>query len=173
VIKCAASGCAESVAVAKHESRRRFQCPCGAASVCTGCAASPYHFHAACAEVPTLRARWHDWLRGRGRVAYRGLRQRAVREATAQRRALQEAAEVIEAPGPDARRRHLLGARAKFIKGEGVRHFFTCCSLCGSEEKCIVGPRFRCIHCPAFDCCLKCEPRLATEHDPEHIFEIL
>lgn len=141
--------------------------------MCTACSASPYHVHASCAQVPKLRERWSDWLKGRGRLAYNGLRKRAVREATAQRRALQEVGEVPEAPAPEERRRHLLAARAKFIKGEGVRHFFTRCAFCGSGGNCIVGPRFRCIHCPAFDCCLKCEPRLKDEHDKDHIFEIL
>merc|ERR1712146_782708 len=40
-------------------------------------------------------------------------------------------------------------------------------------EQCITGPRFRCMHCPSFSCCLKCEPRLAAEHQEGHVFEIL
>merc|ERR1719310_1339225 len=37
VINCAAEGCDKSLAVAKHEPRRRYQCSCGAPSLCTGC----------------------------------------------------------------------------------------------------------------------------------------
>eukprot|EP00927_Polykrikos_kofoidii_P079257 TRINITY_DN76042_c0_g1_i1.p1 TRINITY_DN76042_c0_g1~~TRINITY_DN76042_c0_g1_i1.p1 ORF type:complete len:989 (+),score=205.67 TRINITY_DN76042_c0_g1_i1:26-2968(+) len=73
-------------------------------------------------------------------------------------------------------KRRLLAARSNAISGQGVVHFFATCAFCGSEgEKCILGPRFRCVHCPAFDCCLQCEPRLAhgVEHDERHVFEIL
>jgi hypothetical protein len=172
-LKCKGALCNEILAVGKNEPRRRFQCSCGAPAVCTGCNTSPYHFHGQCADMPKLRERWHDWSQGRGREAYRGLRQKAMREATAQRRALQEATEGDGSElATDARRRHLLAARAKFIKGEGVRHFFTCCTLCGSGGQCIVGPRFQCLHCPAFDCCLKCEPELAATHDKDHVFRI-
>jgi len=66
----------------------------------------------------------------------------------------------------------LLGRRGA-LGGRGVRHLFTQCGLCGSGGKCIVGPRFRCIHCPSFSCCLKCEERLGDEHEAGHVFEIL
>lgn len=117
---------------------------------------------------------WCDWQHGSGRRIYQGLCQKAGREAAVQRRLLREAQEAIGASSsPSSRKRHLLAARAKFIKGQGVRHFFTRCALCGSNDGCIVGPRFRCLHCPAFDCCLKCEPRLEKEHAANHVFEIL
>lgn len=64
-------------------------------------------------------------------------------------------------------------ARVGAISGRGVRHLFAQCHYCGDGEKCISGPRFRCIHCPSFSCCLKCEPRLAAEHDANHVFEVL
>jgi len=61
-------------------------------------------------------------------------------------------------------------ARAGAVGGRGVRHLFTQCRFC---EKCIVGPRFRCLHCPSFDVCQKCEPRVSEEHEEGHVFEIL
>lgn len=64
-------------------------------------------------------------------------------------------------------------SRAGAISGRGVRHLFAQCALCGSGGKSIIGPRFRCIHCPSFNCCLKCEERLATEHEEGHVFEIM
>ena len=34
-----------------------------------------------------------------------------------------------------------------------------------------MGPRFECVHCPArFSVCVACEPRLAAEHPPRHVF---
>lgn len=63
-------------------------------------------------------------------------------------------------------------AAAGAISGRWVRHLFTKCGLCGSG-KCIVGPRFRCIHCLSFSCCLKCERRLASEHEEGHVFQIM
>lgn len=168
-VTCTTAGCGETLTLERTESRRRFQCVCGAAPRCTACGESPYHYHSTCGQVAPLRQRWSDWCNGRGRTAYRGLRKRAVREATAQRRALRD----VSVAGRNARQANLLAARANFIKGEGVRHFFTQCTFCGSNGKCIVGPRFRCIHCPAFDCCLKCEPRLADDHPADHVFEIL
>lgn len=173
VLKCINAGCNETMAVSKAEARTRFRCTCGAPAICTGCGTSPFHYHGQCSDIPKLRERWHDWLKGRGRTAYRGLRQKAMREAIAQRRALEEASEAAEVALPaEARRRSLLAARAKFIKGEGVRHFFTRCKLCDNAGSCIVGPRFQCLHCPSYDVCLKCEPRLATEHDQDHTFQI-
>jgi len=159
--------------------RRCHECPCGkVASRCTACGETPYHVHGLCAEVPKVRKRWLDWLEGRGRAAYRTLRKKAVREATAQRRALREAAAATQSvacgaePDPP-RRRHWLAARANFLRGEGVRHFFISCALCGSRGGCIVGPRFQCLHCRAFDCCLKCEPKLHKVHPKDHVFAIL
>eukprot|EP00747_Dinoflagellata_sp_TGD_P102749 gnl/TRDRNA2_/TRDRNA2_168758_c0_seq1.p1 gnl/TRDRNA2_/TRDRNA2_168758_c0~~gnl/TRDRNA2_/TRDRNA2_168758_c0_seq1.p1 ORF type:complete len:630 (-),score=104.00 gnl/TRDRNA2_/TRDRNA2_168758_c0_seq1:82-1839(-) len=64
-------------------------------------------------------------------------------------------------------------SRAGALSGRGVRHLFVRCSLCGSGSKCILGPRFRCVHCPSFDVCLKCEPKLAEVHQEDHVFEIL
>ncbi|CAJ1349831.1 unnamed protein product [Effrenium voratum] len=55
------------------------------------------------------------------------------------------------------------------------------CAVCGVDR--IVGPRFRCIHCPSFSVCpdaqresgewicQKCEPKL--EHAEGHVFEIM
>lgn len=179
-VPCPSLGCGRVLVPSAEGPRRCYECPCGgAASRCTACGGAPYHFHAQCAEVPQLRRRWLDWLQGRGRRAYRTLRKQAVREATAQRRALREAAAATQSSGggadgpPPTRRRQWLAARANFLKGEGVRHFFSSCALCGSRGGCIVGPRFRCLHCRAFDCCLRCEPRLRRAHPRDHVFEIL
>jgi len=182
-LQCLAPGCSRTVMTCKNEPRQPYRCECGAAPRCTGCGEWPYHYHARCVDVPKLRERWVDWTVAGGRRAYRGLRAKAFREATAQRRALREAAEALSATpcsmktgmksAPPPRKRNMLAARANFIRGEGLHHFFTSCAICGSKGGCIIGPRFRCIHCPSFDCCFKCEPKLKKRHDKEHIFEIL
>eukprot|EP00927_Polykrikos_kofoidii_P040090 TRINITY_DN34328_c0_g1_i1.p1 TRINITY_DN34328_c0_g1~~TRINITY_DN34328_c0_g1_i1.p1 ORF type:complete len:1047 (+),score=155.89 TRINITY_DN34328_c0_g1_i1:48-3188(+) len=64
-------------------------------------------------------------------------------------------------------------ACAGAISGRGVRHLFTECALCGSGGKCIFGPRFRCIHCPSFSACMKCEERLPVDHQEGHVFQIM
>eukprot|EP00927_Polykrikos_kofoidii_P038435 TRINITY_DN32781_c0_g1_i1.p1 TRINITY_DN32781_c0_g1~~TRINITY_DN32781_c0_g1_i1.p1 ORF type:complete len:1896 (-),score=226.58 TRINITY_DN32781_c0_g1_i1:426-5957(-) len=56
------------------------------------------------------------------------------------------------------------------LLGAGVKHFFVTCSLC---HKSIRGPRFRCIHCEAFDCCVDCERFLSEAHTIDHVFEII
>lgn len=58
-------------------------------------------------------------------------------------------------------------------RGHGTLHAFIDCSLCGSGGRGILGPRFRCLHCEAFDVCKDCEPRLAAAHDPSHVFEVM
>jgi len=181
LLRCPRRSCGASLTLNPDEPRRRFDCTCGAPSLCTGCGESPYHYHAQCEVVQQLRERWLGWRHG-GRTTYCCLRSKALRAAHAQRRALKEAADtavtaeggsngaVRITPPPPQR---LSVARAKFVQGEGVRHFFTRCALCGSGGRCIVGPRFRCIHCPAFDCCLRCEARLAGLHDQAHTFQIM
>lgn len=236
VFRCPGSGCGAAVALGLAEARRQYVCSCGASPACTGCGATPYHYHGKCVEVQPLRARWLAWLQG-GREAYKGLEKRAGREATAQQKALREALErhadlehdeewkaancrlcpkcgsavqktdncttivcgqnthggnrqpgcghrfswkearpyklgTSEQPRPSLAVQHCL-ARRGAISGRGVRHLFTQCSLCGSGGRCILGPRFRCIHCPDFSCCSKCEQRLATEHEEGHVFEIM
>eukprot|EP00930_Biecheleria_cincta_P061670 TRINITY_DN4722_c0_g2_i1.p1 TRINITY_DN4722_c0_g2~~TRINITY_DN4722_c0_g2_i1.p1 ORF type:complete len:772 (-),score=100.61 TRINITY_DN4722_c0_g2_i1:1026-3341(-) len=37
----------------------------------------------------------------------------------------------------------------------------------------IRGLRFRCLHCPAFDCCSSCEVFVGEAHIPDHVFELL
>mmetsp|Transcript_33727 Transcript_33727/g.93153 ORF Transcript_33727/g.93153 Transcript_33727/m.93153 type:complete len:898 (-) Transcript_33727:152-2845(-) len=233
VFRCQGAGCGSAVVLGRGEERRRLVCPCGAPPACTGCGAVPYHYHATCASVQPLRARWLAWLQG-GREAYQGLQRRAAREATAQQRALREAldrqaelerdetwkaencrvcpkchclVEKIDGcntmvcgqnthggnrqPGCGHRfswqtakpykARHKAArvspapalARAGAVSGRGVRHLFTQCGICGSGGKCIVGPRFRCIHCPSFSSCMKCEERLASEHADGHVFQIM
>jgi len=236
VFRCPGAGCGAAVVLGAGEARRRWSCACGSPPACTGCGVSPYHYHAKCAEVQPLRARWLAWLQG-GREAYKGLERRACREATAQQKALREALErhselehdeewkaancrlcpkcrcAVEkvngcntivcgqnthggnrqpgcghrfnwkeakpykasagtTPRPSPSAQHSL-ARRGAISGRGVRHLFTECSLCGSGGKCILGPRFRCIHCQSFSVCAKCEPRLAEEHEEGHVFEIM
>mmetsp|Transcript_54626 Transcript_54626/g.96942 ORF Transcript_54626/g.96942 Transcript_54626/m.96942 type:complete len:933 (-) Transcript_54626:142-2940(-) len=233
LFRCQGTGCSAAVVLSTGDERRRYVCACGAPPVCTGCSASPYHYHAKCSEVQPLRARWLAWLQG-GREAYQGLQRRAASEATAQQKALREAmarhseleqdeqwkaencrlcpkcqkpTEKIDGcntmvcgqnthggnrqpgcghrfkwqearpyrPRAEAPRVQSAPALARVgaISGRGVRHLFAQCGLCGSGGQCIVGPRFRCIHCPSFNCCLKCEPRLAAEHEDGHVFEIL
>lgn len=59
------------------------------------------------------------------------------------------------------------------VRGRDVFHPFVRCSLCGSAAEGIAGLRFRCIHCPSFDVCSNCEPKLGDLHDPQHVFEIM
>lgn len=61
------------------------------------------------------------------------------------------------------------------LRGRSAFHAFTACSICKSSSSggSIRGPRFRCIHCEAFDVCIECEPALAYHHDPSHVFEIM
>jgi len=182
--RCPSGTC--TVALTKEEEpRSRLECCCGASAVCSRCGLTPYHYHADCTKQDALRQRWLEWLRG-GRDAYQKVCRTANREAIAHKRAMKEALQisaeredaagpvaVARAASPDVRRR-LMAARAGAISGHGVCHLFTRCALCGTDGQCIVGPRFRCVHCPSFDCCLKCEPRLlAGEHDKQHVFEIL
>lgn len=56
------------------------------------------------------------------------------------------------------------------VQSAYVRHLFTTCNLC---QKSLRGPRFHCIHCEAFDCCIDCEKQLAQSHSQEHVFDIL
>jgi len=58
-------------------------------------------------------------------------------------------------------------------RGRDVLHAFVDCSLCGSAGRGISGPRFRCLHCPSFDACGTCEPRLAELHAVDHVFEVM
>lgn len=62
-------------------------------------------------------------------------------------------------------------AKPSRLRGRNAFHPLTGCCLCGSE--CIAGPRFRCIHCPNFDVCSVCEPKLVDWHPADHVFEIL
>ena len=49
------------------------------------------------------------------------------------------------------------------------RHEFVRCDNCGVAE--IVGLRFECLHCPAYDLCATCE-QAKTNHDQRHVFRI-
>lgn len=73
--------------------------------------------------------------------------------------------QVRAARSPQLRLQHMQ------MRGRSVFHPCTECSLCGKQG--ISGLRFRCIHCPAFDVCPDCEPRLADFHEAAHVFEIL
>lgn len=233
MIHCSGAGCGAAIVLGFSDSRRRWECACGAPPVCTECGATPYHHHGQCQDVQTLRARWLAWRKG-GRERYKNLDRQSARESTAQHKALKEAimqhaeresdeewkakncrlcpkclsavqkvdssAAVVcgqrvhnnAQPGcghrfswKDAKPYRVGGAgtaprppppphpRRGAISGRGVRHLSVQCGLCGSGGKCIVGPRFQCIHCPSFSSCLKCEPRLATEHPEEHVFRIM
>eukprot|EP00931_Biecheleriopsis_adriatica_P116420 TRINITY_DN92059_c0_g1_i1.p1 TRINITY_DN92059_c0_g1~~TRINITY_DN92059_c0_g1_i1.p1 ORF type:complete len:770 (-),score=168.76 TRINITY_DN92059_c0_g1_i1:41-2350(-) len=186
---CPNARCGAAVALKEGEARRRWSCFCGAAPMCTACSATPYHYHGECKDVQTLRSRWLAWLQG-GREAYKGLQKRAKRTATTQHRALKEACEFESQQSPAQSQEELPAApstakkptaaqaakltRAKCIAlgGTGVRHLLAQCSLC-SGDRTILGPRFRCIHCPNFNACLKCEAKAAAEHHEGHVFEIM
>lgn len=72
---------------------------------------------------------------------------------------------------PESRPLPPLDAAEVRLRGAGLRHPFSWCSICNEQ---IVGPRFRCIHCPDFNLCAGCDHhRKPGSHPDEHIFEIL
>ncbi|CAE8587436.1 unnamed protein product, partial [Polarella glacialis] len=194
VFRCPSPSCGAAVVLRPGEGKGRqcWSCCCGAAPVCTGCGATPFHHHGRCEEILALRARWLAWQNG-GREAYEGLQRRANRTIVTQYRALKEAMQHVEqslqseqsqesqesvfAIGTSALAKAssatVAQAMAAALSGHGVRHLLTQCSVCGSGGHGILGPRFRCIHCPSFSCCQKCETRLASEHPEGHVFEIM
>lgn len=70
---------------------------------------------------------------------------------------------------PDARRLPFLDVAKVHLRVAGLVHPFCRCSGCGGE---IVGPRFRCIHCPDFSLCASCD-RDGCPHPVDHVFEVL
>merc|ERR1712007_37524 len=155
---------------------------------------------------------------GGGREAYQGLRRQAIREVSAQQRALHEVLSTAATddrwacpqcsrlvkkvegkevmicgednqPGcghhfslktakncrrkPALNRIPLALSRVGAIIGRGVRHLGTACDLCTTGGKYILGLRFRCVHCPNFSVCSRCEPKLADKHEEGHVFEIM
>merc|ERR1719313_555425 len=85
LIRCQDHECPNAVLMVLGTSATRFACSCGAPPFCTHCKQSPYHYHAACSEVQTLRQRWLLWL-SMGREKRAGL-ERAVAEAEQQQAA--------------------------------------------------------------------------------------
>lgn len=167
---------------ADEKARKSWLCHCGAPPVCTACGSTPYHYHGSCKEVRQLRKRWLEWAHRGGREAYHSLQRRAKRKATTQKRALREAIEIgsqqtadsqDEAAATPAQAAKIAKAQNAALGGSGVRHLLTVCSICGSGGKGILGPRFRCIHCPNFSVCQKCEPKLASQHPEGHVFQIM
>lgn len=73
---------------------------------------------------------------------------------------------------PESRPLPQLNVEEVRLRGANLRHPFTHCSSC---EQDIVGPRFRCIHCPDYNLCVTCERECATcaTHPLNHVFEIL
>ncbi|CAE7197438.1 hsdl2 [Symbiodinium natans] len=73
---------------------------------------------------------------------------------------------------PDSRQLPLLNVADVRVRGSGVRHPFCRCSRC---KECIVGPRFRCIHCPDYNLCASCDGDAsgAGRHPASHVFQIL
>lgn len=61
--------------------------------------------------------------------------------------------------------------RPAAVRGVGVFHPFTDCSLCRCEG--ILGPLFRCLHCESFSICGLCEQRASELHSADHVFEIM
>lgn len=57
------------------------------------------------------------------------------------------------------------------VEGSSSRHFLVECDVCNQQH--IRGPRFRCIHCPNFNVCAKCDQEVASTHAAEHVFEII
>lgn len=57
------------------------------------------------------------------------------------------------------------------MRGRSAFHAFTDCAICGRVG--FSGLRFRCIHCPRFDVCPDCEPRLGDLHENDHVFQIV
>lgn len=72
---------------------------------------------------------------------------------------------------PESRPLPQLNVEEVRLRGANLRHPFTHCSSC---EQDIVGPRFRCIHCPDYNLCVTCERECATcaTHPLNHVFEI-
>lgn len=70
---------------------------------------------------------------------------------------------------PAARRLPALDVEQVRLRGAGLVHPFCRCAGCSGE---IVGPRFRCIHCPDFSLCAECD-RSACAHPADHVFEVL
>lgn len=57
------------------------------------------------------------------------------------------------------------------VGGSDSRHFLVACDVCGAQD--IRGPRFRCVHCPDFNMCAKCDQEATGTHAAEHVFEIM
>lgn len=57
------------------------------------------------------------------------------------------------------------------VGGSDSRHFLVTCDSCGAQD--IRGPRFRCVHCPDFNMCAKCDLEASGTHTAEHVFEIM
>lgn len=73
---------------------------------------------------------------------------------------------------PDSRPLPRLDVQDVKVRGAGIRHPFCRCSRCQQD---IVGPRFRCIHCPDYNLCASCDSDAAAaqDHPASHVFQIL
>lgn len=73
---------------------------------------------------------------------------------------------------PDSRPLPRLDVQDVKVRGAGIRHPFCRCSRCRQD---IVGPRFRCIHCPDYNLCASCDSdaAVAQDHPASHVFQIL
>lgn len=69
VIHCQRRGCANAQTVFVGAPRLCYACPCGAPSFCTQCRQTPYHFHAECSQVQTIREDYLEWV-SQGRESY-------------------------------------------------------------------------------------------------------
>lgn len=61
IMRCPRPECGNVVILPPNKGRFRFDCECGAVAFCTQCRQAPYHYHAECSRVQTLRERWLAW----------------------------------------------------------------------------------------------------------------
>lgn len=58
----------------------------------------------------------------------------------------------------------------RFLELEGAQGNDFCCDYCHAPIK---GYRFRCVNCPSYSLCYKCESIYPAFHNATHLFEVL
>jgi len=90
LVRCSRAECMNAVVMPSGRGRQRFSCSvCTAPAFCTQCRQTPYHYHAECDRVQSLRQQWVAWISG-GRDDYFG-RARAAEVSDERNRALHDA----------------------------------------------------------------------------------